>query len=303
MGKQGDTRNTAQTLSRTTPIESLWSLSLKKFCTDKIGIASLFVVLVYSLIALGVSLGLWANEWDELLNEQGYGPISWDYWLGTNFNGQDIFQRAVYSTLTAFKVGLVVSLCSLWLGVCLGSVAGFYSNTWLDELIIWLYGCLDSIPFYLFVAAVSFALKESDIAMYVSMIGVLWTSSCKVVRGQVIKLKSLEFVEAARAIGVKDHKIIVRHIMPNLAPLILIEFSLSFVTAIKTEAILSFLGLGVRDGISWVVMLSEASAEVVAGRYHNFIAASVFMFGLVMAFNQLSDALQDALDPKKVVQR
>ena len=90
-----------------------------------------------------------------------------------------------------------------------------------------MYGCLDSIPFYLFVAAVSFALKDSDAAMYVAMIGVLWTSSCKVLRGQVIKLKNLEFVEAARAIGVTDYKIILRHIIPNLLPLILFSFSVN----------------------------------------------------------------------------
>ena len=288
---------------RQTRIESLWSLGLKKFCSDKVGLAALLVVAIYLVVASGVALGLWANEWDELLNDNGYGPISEKYWLGTNFNGQDIFQRAVYSILTAFKVGLVVAISSLLIGICLGSISGYYSNTWLDELIIWMYGCLDSIPFYLFVAAVSFALTESDAAMYVAMIGVLWTSSCKVLRGQVIKLKNLEFVEAARAIGVTDYKIILRHIVPNLVPLILVELSLSFVTAIKTEAILSFLGLGVKEGISWGVMLSEASAEVVAGRYHNFFAASIFMFGLVIAFNQLSDALQDALDPKKVIQK
>lgn len=281
-------------------VESLWSLGVKKFYKDKVGLSSLFVVLFYLLLALGAGLGLWAAEWDELLNDNGYGPISWDYWLGTNFNGQDIFQRAVYSTLTAFKVGLVVALASLFIGICLGCIAGFYSHTWVDEVIIWLYGCLDCIPFYLFVAAVSFALRESDASMYVAMIGVLWTSSCKVLRAQVIKLKNLQFVEAARAIGVKDPKIIIRHIIPNLTPLILIELSLAFVTAIKTEAILSFLGIGVKEGISWGVMLAEASAEVVAGRYHNFFAASIFMFGLVMAFNQLSDALQDAFDPKKV---
>ncbi|MFK7827343.1 MAG: ABC transporter permease [Oligoflexales bacterium] len=287
-------------ISSRAKVESLWSLGFRKFCSDRVGLFSLFVVVTYFLIALGVGLGLWANEWDELLNDNGYGPISGIYWLGTNFNGQDIFQRAIYSTFIAFKVGLVVATCSLSIGICLGSISGYYSNTWIDELIIWMYGCLDSIPFYLFVAAVSFALKDSDAAMYLAMVGVLWTSSCKVLRGQVIKLKNLEFVEAARAIGVKDYKIIMKHIIPNLAPLILIELSLSFVTAIKTEAILSFLGLGVKEGISWGVMLSEASAEVVAGRYHNFIAASFFMFGLVMAFNQLSDALQDALDPKKV---
>ena len=279
---------------------SLWAVARRKFFRDKVGVAAMILVLIYFIAAVGVWLGLWAREWDELINEDGYAPVSSSFWLGANFNGQDIFQRAMYSTRAAFEVGAVVAFFSIAVGTVFGGLAGYFSGSWLDELIIWIYGCLDSIPFYLFVAAVSFALSDSGLAMYVAMVGVMWTGTCKVVRGQVIRLRHFEFVEAARAIGVSDLLIIYRHILPNTIPLLLIELTLAFVTAIKTEAILSFLGLGIRDGVSWGVMLSEASAEVVAGHYHNFLAASGFMFGLVMAFNQFSDALQDALDPRKV---
>lgn len=243
---------------------------------------------------------LWGNEWEDILNENGYGGISSQYWLGTNLNGQDIFQRTLYSIKIAFQVGGVVAFFSVLIGAFLGSVAGFYRGTVLDELIIWLYGCLDAIPFYLFVAAVAFALQDTNISMYISMIGVMWTSTCKIVRGQVMKLRQLEFVEAAKAMGRSNLGIILIHIFPNTIPILLVELSIAFVTAIKTEAILSFLGLGLKNGVSWGVMLAEASAEVGAGIYHNFLAASIFMFGLVMAFNQFADALQDALDPQKV---
>ena len=215
--------------------------------------------------------------------------------------GKIFFKELIYSTKTAFEVGFIVALCSIFIGSILGSFAGYYSGTWIDELIIWFYGCLDSIPFYLFVAAVAFALKDSPFAMHVAMIATIWTSTCKVVRGQVIKLKKLDFVDAAKAMGVKDSQIILRHIIPNTIPILLVEITLAFVTAIKSEAILSFLGLGIKDGVSWGIMLSEASTEVVAGIYNNFFAASGFLFFLVMAFNQFADALQDALDPKKVV--
>lgn len=281
-------------------IPSLWKTGAKRIFNDRMGFFSFVIVGLYFVIAVGVWLAIWGQDWDELLNVDGFGPITSEYWFGTNFNGQDIFSRTIYSTKVAFEVGAIVAFMSIVIGAVLGSFAGFYSGTYIDEVIIWLYGCLDSIPFYLFVAAVSFALQESQAAMYVAMIATMWTSTCKIIRGQVIKIKQFEFVEAAKSIGVSDLVIIRRHIFPNTIPILLIELSLAFVTAIKTEAILSFLGLGIKDGVSWGTMLSEASGEVSGGVFHNFLAASLFMFGLVMAFNQFSDALQDALDPKKV---
>ena len=94
--------------------------------------------------------------------------------------------------------------------------------------------------------------------------------------------------------------IIFRHILPNTSHILLVQGSIAFVSAIKAEVILSFLGIGIRDGMSWGLMIEESTKEVLAGFYNNFIAASLLMFGLVMAFNALSDALQDAMDPRKV---
>ena len=94
--------------------------------------------------------------------------------------------------------------------------------------------------------------------------------------------------------------IIFRHILPNTAHILLVQASITFVSAIKAEVILSFLGLGIKDGMSWGLMIDESTKEVLAGFYNNFLAASLLMFGLVMAFNAVADALQDALDPRKV---
>ena len=161
-------------------------------------------------------------------------------------------------------------------------------------------GCIDCIPFYLFVAAVGYAFRESDYAMHIAMVSTFWTGSARFVRGEVIKLKHFEFVEAARAIGVPSFLIMFKHILPNTTHILLVQATITFVSAIKSEVILSFLGLGVKDGISWGLMIAEASQEVSAGEYNNFLAASGFLFVLVMAFNLFSDSLQDALDPKKV---
>ena len=122
----------------------------------------------------------------------------------------------------------------------------------------------------------------------------------RLVRGEVIKLKHFEFVEAARAVGVPQLLIVFRHILPNTLHILLVQATIVFVAAIKSEVILSFLGLGVQDGVSWGLMISESTIEVLAGFFNNFLAASALLFGLVMAFNLFSDALQDALDPRTV---
>ena len=142
------------------------------------------------------------------------------------------------------------------------------------------------------ISAIAFLVKDNPYAVHIAMILTMWTSVCKIIRGQVMKLRNLDFVTAARLLGAPDRTIILRHIIPNLMPILLIEATLIFVTAIKTEAILSFLGLGSRGGVTWGIMLSESSAEATAGILNNFLAASCSMSGLVVAFNFLAESLQ-----------
>lgn len=279
--------------------DSLWSKAFRKFSRDRVGMWSLAVVVVYAIVATGVVLGVWAEEWADVTGPK-WAPVSAEYWFGTNIIGQDIFARSLYSTRTAFEVGLVVALGATALGALLGSIAGFFSGSWIDEIVIWLMGVLDSVPFILLVAAIAYTLQGSPYAMHIAMIATFWIGTARLIRGEVIKLKSLEYVEAAHAIGVNRFMIIFRHILPNTFHILLVQATLSFVAAIKSEVILSFLGLGVKDGMSWGLMISESTFEVLAGFFNNFIAASVLMFGLVMAFNMFSDALQDALDPRTV---
>ncbi len=287
------------THSATVRSNSLWRTALRKFCRDRIGMAALLVVLIYALVALGVILNWWANDWAEISGAR-WAPPSAEHWLGTNIIGQDIFSRAVYSTRTAFEVGLIVAIGATLLGAFFGAIAGFFSATWIDEVVIWLMGVLDSVPFILLVAAIAYSLQGSPWAMHIAMTATFWIGTARLVRGEVIKLKGQEFVESAHAIGLGRMSIIFRHILPNTFHILLVQATLSFVAAIKSEVILSFLGLGVKDGMSWGLMISESTFEVLAGYFNNFIAASALMFGLVMAFNMFSDAMQDALDPRTV---
>jgi peptide/nickel transport system permease protein len=267
---------------------------------NRTGMAGLIIVLIFLLIALAAWTGLAGQEWSRVTGGRWEAPSA-DHLMGTNMLGQDVMERAVFSTRTAFKVGLLVAVLSTLLGAVMGALAGWLSHSLFDEAILWLKGVLDSIPFYLFVAAVAYAMKGNPWAMHIAMIATFWTGTGRLVRGEVMRLKQREFVEASRAIGLPAHRILLRHILPNTLHILLVQGSLVFVAAIKTEVILSFLGLGIQNGVSWGLMLAESTQEVLSGQFGNFIAASSMLFLLLMGFNMLADALQDAFDARDTV--
>jgi len=268
---------------------------------DPYGVGGLCVVVLFALVALCVWSGLLGQGWSEVSGER-WETASGEHWFGTNLLGQDILQRTLFGTATAFEVGLIVTVCSTILGTLMGALAGWYSHSWLDEVVLWLKGVLDSIPFYLFAAAVAFALQGNAWAMHIAMIVTFWTTTARIIRGEVMRIKEREFIEAARAIGLPGLVTVFRHVLPSTYHILLVQGSIVFVAAINTEVILSFLGLGIQDGVSWGLMLAESSQEVLAGHFGNFVAAGGALFILLMGFNLLADALQDALDARRVTQ-
>lgn len=267
--------------------------------SDRYGMGGLIVVTIFASIAVCVWAGLLGQGWSEVSGNR-YEGASATHWFGTNLLGQDILNRTLFGTATAFEVGLMVTVCSTLLGTLLGGLAGWYSHGWLDEIILWIKGVLDSIPFYLFAAAVAFALQGNPWAMHLAMIITFWTTTARIIRGEVMRIKEREFIEAARAIGLPGLKTVFRHVLPNTIHILLVQGTIVFVAAINTEVILSFLGLGIQDGVSWGLMLAESSQEVLAGHFGNFIAAGASLFLLLMGFNLLADALQDALDMRRL---
>lgn len=267
---------------------------------DRYGMAGLVIVLVFLSMALLVWSGLLGESWSEVTGERWEG-VSREHWFGTNLLGQDIAQRTFFGAATAFEVGLLVTLCSTVLGAGLGALSGWFSHGVVDEVILWLEGVLDAIPFYLFAAAVAFAVQGAPWAMHMAMIVTFWTTTARIIRGEVMRLKQREFVLSARAIGLPGMVTVFRHVLPNTFHILLVQATIVFVAAINTEVILSFLGLGIKDGVSWGLMLAESSQEVLAGHFGNFLAAGGSLFVLLMGFNLLSDALQDAFDTRGVV--
>jgi len=236
-------------------------------------------------------------------------PTGWNRWrwrmalaLGTDRQGRSIALRGIYSIKVAIEVGAITSLISVVFGSLLGTAAAFFGGL-VDHLVIWLYTTFSSIPnlVLLVLLAHMFTGTVFDgtlVPVYVAFCVTFWIGPCRVIRAETLKIKELEYVQAATAAGFGRPYILIRHILPNAAHLMLINFSLLFIGAIKSEVILSFLGLGVKHGPSWGIMISQSGSEVINGFFWQIGAATAMMFFLVLAFNVFSDALQDAFDPK-----
>ena len=224
---------------------------------------------------------------------------------GTDRQGRSILVRALYSAKVAIQVGVVVGLTAVLIGAVLGGAAAYFGG-WVDVGVNWLVATLSSIPniVLLIVLAAAFtgsAFEGTLIPLYVAFGLTFWIGPARVIRGEVMKIRELEYVQAATALGYPRLYILAWHVIPNTAHLMFINFALLFIGAVKGEVILTFLGLGLKNGASWGIMIRESASEVAGiGFFWQIGTATLLMFGLVLAFNILTDALQDAFDPKHV---
>ena len=224
--------------------------------------------------------------------------------LGTDRQGRSIAARAFYSIKVAIQIGIVVGLFAVVFGSLLGAAAAFFGG-WVDHLVIWLYSTLSSIPGLVLLGLWIFMFTGTElegglIPLFVAFGLTFWIGPCRIVRGEALRLKELDYVQAATSLGQSRGKILLKHILPNVSHLIFVNFSLLFIGAIKSEVILTFLGLGVKDQPSWGIMISQSKQEVVNDFFWQIGAATALMFFLVLAFNIFTDALQDALDPRHI---
>lgn len=224
--------------------------------------------------------------------------ITKKYWLGTDKFGRDILSRLLVGTRVSLAVGLIAVVISLLLGIVLGASAGYYGGI-IDKLIMWLVNVTWSIPTLLLVFAITLALGKGFWQIFIAVGLTMWVSVARLVRGQLLALKELEYIQAAKALGLSNFRIIAKHILPNIfGPLMVIAAS-NFATAIIVEAGLSFLGIGVQPPQpSWGLMIKENYNFIIT---HNPMLALVPGFAimlLVLAFNLLGNGLRDAVDVK-----
>ncbi|MEN8127355.1 MAG: ABC transporter permease [Planctomycetota bacterium] len=313
---------------------SLWSDGIRRLRKRKFAMVCLVIVLIYFALAGAIYIdevlqdkfgekgyeGISLFQWNESIGPSYQKPwldyewtpedseMSQEGWtfFGTDFLGRSTWRRTLYGAKTSLTVALCASIISLLIGVPLGAIAGYFRG-WVDDVIVWFYTTLGTIPYILLLMAFAVVLKDATLfgheikgatSVYLAMGLTSWVGICRLIRGEIIKRKESEYVLAARALGCSNGRIIFKHLLPNVFHIIIINFSLRFVGFIHAEVILSFLGLGETDRPSWGGMIDAARTELARGVWWEMTAATVAIFFISLALNIFGDALRDCLDPK-----
>jgi len=317
---------------------SLWSDAMRRLWGDRSAIICLIIIVIYAMVAIGAwGYGMMAEHyrthgtpqqaanWPAFQEMKDYNHLneppslsSWRNWLGTDWSGRSVLIKTILGAKVSMAVGLMANIIAVPLGMLLGAMGGFFGGRFfrggvVDDMIVWLFSTLASIPSIILLFAIKFAFKgivlfegtwyEVDLSgihgVYIALGMVSWIGTCRLVRAEVMKIRELDYVMAAKASGRGNFAILLRHVMPNVFHLGIINFSLGFVGAVQAEVILSYLGLGVAVGTpSWGTMINSARQDLFAGRWWELTAAVGAMFVLVLALNIFGDRLRDALDPR-----
>jgi peptide/nickel transport system permease protein len=220
------------------------------------------------------------------------------FWLGTDIYGRDLLSRLILGTRVSLSVGIMSVIISMMLGVTIGAVAGYFGG-WADAALSWLMNILWALPALLLVIAISFALGKGMWQIFIAVGLSMWVEVARLVRGQVLSLKQVEYIEAARSLGFNNSRIITRHILPNIIGPILVLASSNFASAILLEAGLSFLGFGAQPPMpTWGSMIKEHYGYIVMDSAYLAIMPGLAIMFLVYAFNLVTVGLRDAFDIK-----
>lgn len=227
--------------------------------------------------------------------------ITQKFVLGTDKFGRDIASRLIVGTRVSLSVGLIVVIISLTIGILLGALAGYFKG-WVDDVIMWLINVIWSIPTLLLVFAITLLLGKGFWQVFIAVGLTMWVNVARLVRGQVLAVRELEYIEATRALGFSHSRTIVLHILPNIFGPVMVIAASNFASAIVIEAGLSFLGVGVQPPQpSWGLMIKENYNFIITNNPMLALEPGIAIMLLVLAFNLLGNGLRDALNVKERV--
>lgn len=241
------------------------------------------------------------NSWPKYAGKEDFSArwiVSQTHWLGTDRYGRDLLSRMLVAARVSVSVGFIAVGISLMIGVLLGAIAGYYrGNT--DRIIQWFINVVWSIPTLLLVVAITLALGKGLVQVFIAVGLTMWVEVARIVRGQVFSLREQQYIEAGKALGYSNARIILRHVLPNVAGPVIVVAASNFASAILLEAGLSFLGLGVQPPApSWGMMIKENYSAIVIGAPWLAVVPGTAIAVLVLSFTLLGNGLRDAFDTR-----
>ncbi|HXQ79793.1 MAG TPA: ABC transporter permease [Opitutaceae bacterium] len=272
---------------------SLWSDAWHRLQRNRLALAG-GMLLVVLLLACAAG-PLFSQSYEEQNLDLGAAPPSASHWLGTDTLGRDLFARTLYGGRISITVGLVATFVALVIGVTYGAVAGFAGGK-IDALMMRVVDILYALPFAIFVILLMVFFGRNIFLLFFAIGAVEWLTMARIVRGQVLSIKRMEFIEAARALGLGRRRIIFRHVIPNVLGPVIVYTTLTIPSVMLLEAFLSFLGLGVQAPMSsWGVLIKDGSEKMEEFWWLLVFPGTLFSLTL-FSLNFLGDGLRDALD-------
>lgn len=269
----------------------------RRFRQNKLAMFGIVVIIILAFLSIFGSMISGHNYYaNDLVNANK--PPSVEHWFGTDNLGRDLFARTWYGARISLFIGLMAALLDLVIGVLWGAISGYFGGK-VDEYMMRIADVLSGVPYLLVVILLLVVMGQGLWTLIIAMTITGWINMARIVRGEVMRLRSEEYVMAARSLGASTSRILKKHLIPNTFGPVLVTLTLSIPTAIFTEAFLSYLGLGVpAPKASWGTMTSDALPALQYLPYQLFFPA-FFICLTMLAFNIIGDGLRDALDPKE----
>ncbi|MED4750632.1 ABC transporter permease [Brevibacillus choshinensis] len=285
------------------PSLSYFQEVMRKLAKNKLAMVGLVLILaIFVMAVIGPSLTPYSFADQSLLD--GNMPLSAEHWFGTDDLGRDMFARTWYGARISLTIGVVAALIDLVIGVSVGGIAGYMAGRGkkgerIDNVIMRVIEVLHGLP-YLLVVILLMVVMEPGITTIITALTVTgWIGMARLVRGQILQLRTNEYILAAQVLGASFARILWRHLIPNTIGIIIVNLTFTIPAAIFAESFLSFLGLGVQAPIaSWGTMTNDALGVILTGDWWRLFFPGMMISLVMFAFNVFGDGLQDALDPR-----
>ncbi len=288
-------KNEAENITR--PSINFWQDAWRRLKLNNLAMFGFWIIIILVFMALiGPHLVPYGYA-DQVLKDQNLG-LSKAHWFGTDDLGRDVFSRVWYGGRISLFIGVMAAFIDLIIGVIYGGLSG-YKGGKIDQTMMRIADVLYGLPYLVVVILLMVVMGPGLLTIIIAMVATGWITMARLVRGQVLQIKEMEFVLAARTLGADTRRLLFKHLIPNTMGPIIVNMTLTVPAAIFTEAFLSFIGLGVQAPLSsWGTMVNDGVAVMLSGYWWR-LTFPAFLISLTMfAFNVFGDGLRDALDPK-----